>query len=351
MVSCDLAAKTRLGLGRSRPEAARKVAKAGDGRQLPRQQTPRQPRQRASAEFVDELDRYFGIDRAVSAAPSRGKRELPLERIVPEKPASATGPATRRGKPHQDTPRSAALSSPLRVVQPRVGLRVVRGPDWRWGEQDGGSGTVGVVIQDTSSKNGWCTVRWASGYENGYRVGDGGYYDLLTSNAVAALVGPEPSDSSRRLLESRDPGLRPPGGIPAWSKPLLPAQDHGSKHRAAAVAEAPTRPVHTLPPGTRVQRGPDWRWGNQDGGPGGVGEVISVERSGWTSVRWASGYENGYRMGAEGKYDLQVARKGAFQQVALQGSQQPCPLQQKRQAASKVRCWCIDQYGDVLHLP
>ena len=28
-----------------------------------------------------------------------------------------------------------------------VGLRVVRGPDWEWGDQDGGEGHVGTVVE------------------------------------------------------------------------------------------------------------------------------------------------------------------------------------------------------------
>ena len=28
-----------------------------------------------------------------------------------------------------------------------VGLRVVRGPDWPWGDQDGGEGHVGTVVE------------------------------------------------------------------------------------------------------------------------------------------------------------------------------------------------------------
>ena len=29
----------------------------------------------------------------------------------------------------------------------KVGCRVVRGPDWKWGEQDGGEGNVGTVVE------------------------------------------------------------------------------------------------------------------------------------------------------------------------------------------------------------
>ena len=30
-------------------------------------------------------------------------------------------------------------------MEPVLGLRVVRGPDWEWGDQDGGEGFVGTV--------------------------------------------------------------------------------------------------------------------------------------------------------------------------------------------------------------
>ena len=32
------------------------------------------------------------------------------------------------------------------------GLRVVRGPDWKWGDQDGGKGCVGTVVPPRSVK-------------------------------------------------------------------------------------------------------------------------------------------------------------------------------------------------------
>ena len=33
-----------------------------------------------------------------------------------------------------------------RLVMEGVGVRVVRGPDWQWGDQDGGPGHVGTVV-------------------------------------------------------------------------------------------------------------------------------------------------------------------------------------------------------------
>ncbi|KAI8478850.1 E3 ubiquitin-protein ligase HTD1, partial [Branchiostoma belcheri] len=44
--------------------------------------------------------------------------------------------------------------------------------------------------------------------------------------------------------------------------------------------------------GARVVRGLDWKWRDQDG---------------WVDVTWDAGGSNSYRMGAEGKYDLQLA--------------------------------------------
>jgi hypothetical protein len=36
----------------------------------------------------------------------------------------------------------------------QVGERVVRGPDWKWSDQDGGKGTVGVVMKTERSHPG-----------------------------------------------------------------------------------------------------------------------------------------------------------------------------------------------------
>ncbi|RLU17868.1 hypothetical protein DMN91_010107 [Ooceraea biroi] len=60
--------------------------------------------------------------------------------------------------------------------------------------------------------------------------------------------------------------------------------------------------------GTRVVRGADWKWGDQDGPPPGVGRVIGeLGEDGWIRVQWDNGATNSYRMGKEGKYDLKLA--------------------------------------------
>ncbi|XP_055844671.1 probable E3 ubiquitin-protein ligase HERC2 isoform X2 [Episyrphus balteatus] len=60
--------------------------------------------------------------------------------------------------------------------------------------------------------------------------------------------------------------------------------------------------------GTRICRGADWKWGDQDGNPPGEGRIISeVGEDGWVRVEWYTGATNSYRMGKEGQYDLRLA--------------------------------------------
>jgi E3 ubiquitin-protein ligase HERC2 len=60
--------------------------------------------------------------------------------------------------------------------------------------------------------------------------------------------------------------------------------------------------------GTRVIRGADWKWGDQDGPPPSEGSVVDeIGPDGWVRVQWDTGSTNSYRMGKEGKYDLKLA--------------------------------------------
>ena len=56
------------------------------------------------------------------------------------------------------------------------GARVIRGPDWRWDDQDGNPPCEGVVTGDIH--NGWIDVKWDHGLRNSYRMGAEGKYDL-----------------------------------------------------------------------------------------------------------------------------------------------------------------------------
>jgi E3 ubiquitin-protein ligase mind-bomb len=48
-----------------------------------------------------------------------------------------------------------------------VGSRVVRGPDWKWGKQDGGEGHVGTVRNFESQEE--VVVVWDNGTAANYR--------------------------------------------------------------------------------------------------------------------------------------------------------------------------------------
>ena len=65
------------------------------------------------------------------------------------------------------------------------GLRVVRGPDWKWDDQDGGEGCLGTVAEapvpaggDRAAPEGVVVVQWDAGNRCNYRCGIEGKYDL-----------------------------------------------------------------------------------------------------------------------------------------------------------------------------
>jgi E3 ubiquitin-protein ligase mind-bomb len=61
-----------------------------------------------------------------------------------------------------------------------VGLRVIRGPDWQWDDQDGGEGFVGTVteLSAKTAPGRTAVVVWDVGYRTNYRIGYDKAYDL-----------------------------------------------------------------------------------------------------------------------------------------------------------------------------
>ncbi|XP_068720941.1 E3 ubiquitin-protein ligase HERC2-like [Montipora capricornis] len=83
---------------------------------------------------------------------------------------------------------------------------------------------------------------------------------------------------------------------------------------AKAAKKHPTLPItgpemaKRMKIGTRVVRGPDWKWGDQDGPPPSEGRVIGeLGEDEWVRIQWDTGSTNSYRMGKEGKFDLKLA--------------------------------------------
>ena len=75
------------------------------------------------------------------------------------------------------------------MMEVQVGLRVVRGPDWEWGDQDGGEGHVGTVVEvgepPVSDGGRAVVVQWDCGERCKYRCGLEGKYDLRVLDSAS----------------------------------------------------------------------------------------------------------------------------------------------------------------------
>ncbi|XP_071117081.1 uncharacterized protein [Haliotis cracherodii] len=136
---------------------------------------------------------------------------------------------------------------------PPLGTRVVRGPDWVWGNQDTeGAGTI--INHGLDAQYVW--VFWDNGHLNVYRFGQNECYDVIGVHDQPRVL-----DGS----ENVDVGLQ-------------------------------------------VERGPDWHmtYGDQDGGAGRTGVIIRVNLDGKVMVRWQNGNMNVYRFGENNRFDLSI---------------------------------------------
>lgn len=76
------------------------------------------------------------------------------------------------------------MALPISRIPAGLGQRVVRGPDWKWDNQDGGDGHVGTLITVEQCPNGndaspFCVrVLWDEGTVNIYRASRNGACDL-----------------------------------------------------------------------------------------------------------------------------------------------------------------------------
>lgn len=270
--------------------------------------------------------------------------------------------------PASDVGRDAAVDAQAWQTGPQagplvVGDRVRRGPDWKWGEQDGGAGTLGTVVTAPTATE-WAKVEWDGGIANTYRWGHEDRFDLERrgpSGAPAPVRAPAADGVSREIR-----ALDEAPGSGDWdrevSRILRAAYDadaSGTLQTAGEVAAVPcsvlrtleaefarspdysssmrkvygfpasfgwvggsigfseaVRPAasarwfrctHPLETGARVVRGPDWKWDAQDGGPGGVGTVTAPPTAEvWAKVRWDAGGSNTYRWGHEDAQDLTI---------------------------------------------
>ncbi|XP_028016690.2 E3 ubiquitin-protein ligase MIB2 isoform X3 [Eptesicus fuscus] len=256
----------------------------------------------------------------------------------------------------------------------QVGMRVVRGVDWKWGQQDGGEGGVGTVVElgrhgSPSTPDRTVVVQWDHGTRTNYRAGYQGAHDLLLyDNAQIGVRHPNIICDCCKKHGLR--GMR-------WKCRVCADYDlctqcylnnkHDLAHAFERYETAHSRPV-TLSPrqglpriplrgifqGAKVVRGPDWEWGSQDGGEGKPGRVVDIR--GWdvetgrsvASVTWADGTTNVYRVGHKGKVDLKCvgeAAGGFYYKEHLPRLGKPAELQrrvsadgQPFQPGDKVTC-------------
>nr|XP_046221467.1 E3 ubiquitin-protein ligase MIB2-like isoform X2 [Oncorhynchus gorbuscha] len=256
--------------------------------------------------------------------------------VVPSLPSVRVRPALHRPRRRNNSssrrdptrPRPSGPAGPRGSME--VGMRVVRGLDWKWGNQDDSEGHLGTVVEigrqgSTTTPDKTVVVQWDSGTRTNYRTGYQGSHDLLLYDN--AQIGVRHSNIICDSCKKHGiMGMR-------WKCKVCFDYDlctqcymnnkHDLCHAFERYETAHSQPVCLAPrqnlpritlkgifQGVKVVRGPDWDWGNQDGGEGKVGKVVDIR--GWdtesgrsvASVTWSNGTTNVYRLGHKGKVDL-----------------------------------------------
>jgi predicted kinase/phosphoglycolate phosphatase-like HAD superfamily hydrolase len=231
------------------------------------------------------------------------------------------------------------------------GTRVKRGPDWLWGDQDFDDGAPCEGSTFHHGAHGWVSVKWDSGHEFGYRYDPAdGIYDVVPVEEqedveqYLELLGsedyPETLEIGTRVKRGPtwrwgDQGDGTEGTVVQdrggggwfrvrWDNGSFYGYRYNPRIRRYDVVPVEEQYPETLEKGTRVKRGPDWKWGNQDFDDGAPCEGVVVHSTpfGWVSVKWDCGAEFGYRYDtAKGIYDVvPVEEEDVEQYLELLGS-------------------------------
>ena len=222
------------------------------------------------------------------------------------------------------------------------GLRVVRGRDWKWTDQDGGEGHLGTVQEVSQTSKASCpdncaAVLWDNGYRNTYRIGLEDCYDLrIYDNAgVAGNRHTDVKCTERSCPEEEDDIMGFVWQSQSNEDVILCNtcyhSDKGDVTQAFIRIDYPGHVGVKVPKrqmaqrqkligidiGAKVLRGPNWRWANQDGGHGQIGEVIAIVNFSLDTdrdaaeVTWGNDHTNVYRLGFEGSVDLKLESPGS----------------------------------------
>ena len=162
---------------------------------------------------------------------------------------------------------------------------------------------------------------------------------------------------TRALIGVMDPGAGPLGSP---NTPILRAlRARSSGHASSAISPEDPIDVRELSPadrralvGATVRRGPDWKWRDQDGGPGSTGTILSVEGFSIVGVRWENGHRNHYRAGAENATDLVLVSLPAAA-APIEGAVAVPPraaerLAEARLGATELMLWKCDIDDEML---
>ncbi|XP_065067505.1 E3 ubiquitin-protein ligase MIB2-like isoform X2 [Rhopilema esculentum] len=214
----------------------------------------------------------------------------------------------------------------MSILKP--GIRVVRGPNWSNGSEDGGDWHLGSVVETSNRR---VTVHWDNGNKGSYS-----FNRELTIFDVSPLGIPHVGVTCDVCSKSNFVGIR-------WTCVVCNdfdlcdscyhkgnhSLDHdfyrinvnrGERTKVGQRNGTPCRTAFGIFPGAIVKRGPDWNWNDQDGGSDKTGKVLALydwsnnavpksERSG-ARVAWSSGTAAEYRICFQGKCDL-IAKEPA----------------------------------------
>ncbi|KAL8591676.1 hypothetical protein ACOMHN_056792 [Nucella lapillus] len=206
----------------------------------------------------------------------------------------------------------------------RVGMRVLRGPDWPGGDDsDGGEGHLGTVVSLMEGDR--VRVLWDSGKPAMYRSGADGKFDLRVFDSGPVGVR-HPDITCAACDEQNVFGMmwRCQSCRACHLCSLCYVTDkHDIKHdflrfdqpgHSGQVVKKRSSSLKIramgMFPGAKVKRGKDWAWADQDGGEGNLGEVLGFENVASDSsrniirVQWPHGKTNSYRLGFRGNVDL-----------------------------------------------
>lgn len=228
-------------------------------------------------------------------------------------------------------PARAPMDLPISRIPARLGQRVVRGPDWKWDNQDGGDGHVGtlVVVEHCPSDDDAATfcvrVLWDGGLLSNCRASRNGACDLRLYDSGPVGIR-FPTVTCDVCSKSGISGTRWKCSV-CFDYDLCHSCYMSDKHlldHAFIRIDAPGAQGVKVPPrqgstkvevrgifeGAKVARGGHWKWADQDGGQGSVGTVLSIRD--WDDscvhsearVQWSGSSVNSYRLGFGGDVDL-----------------------------------------------